>query len=236
VTANNVGTSGSVPNQTGSSAGEGINIAQESTGTTTIDVSNNHVFGIKGGWGINGQVGNGNGTLNMTVTGNTVDTQSTASLDGINLNSGILPGDVSVVCLNATGNTSTSEGTSANPPAGNGLFDAAGLAVIQNTPSAIFRIQGYPGSATDDTAVATFLGTHPAAPNNVLSGPPGAEAAACPPREPMRLPAARGSPPPRARSRRRSVRAGTSRAAARAGSGRPPRARQSATAAPPARR
>jgi hypothetical protein len=167
VIANNIGTSGSSPNQSGSKAGSGINVAQESTGTTTVDVSNNHVYGIKSEWGINGQAGNGNGTLNMTVAGNTVDTQSTASLDGISLNSGILGGDLSTVCLNATGNTSTSEGSLA----GNTSYDTAGLTVIQNTPSAIFQIQGYTGSLTDDTAIATYLGTHPGAPNNVLSGP-----------------------------------------------------------------
>jgi VCBS repeat-containing protein len=165
VTNNTIGNAGTP--FSGSTAAAGVNVRQEGSGTLTADVSNNNVRQIKSSYGIMGDAGNGSGTLNLTLNSNNVDTNQTTSLDGITVNSGTNPGDTATVCVNATNNISASEGTQA----ANGLFDAAGMSVVLNISTTAFKIQGLTGSGADDVNVSSFLGTHPAAPNNTLSGP-----------------------------------------------------------------
>ncbi|MGH2928328.1 MAG: hypothetical protein ACRDL8_09000 [Solirubrobacteraceae bacterium] len=118
---------------------------------------------IASGWGINGQVGDGSGTLNLTLASNVVDTGSPSSLDAISVDSGTTLGDTATVCLSADGDTATTEGTIA----GNGLYDASGLSVIQQEPQADFEIQGLSAGA-DAAAVQSYLAAH-----NTLQGPGG---------------------------------------------------------------
>jgi hypothetical protein len=148
---NTVGTKGTP--DSGSKAGSGINVEKEFGGKMWATISGNSVFDVRSLWGINGSIGNGTGTLNLTITSNTVDMQQNTSQDAININSGTVLSDTSTICLTATGNKSTGAGTIA----GNGVFDASGFAVIQNTPSAHFNLPGYAGGSTDDAAVVSFL-------------------------------------------------------------------------------
>lgn len=148
---------------TGSSGGSGINISQEGTGTITAYVGTNNVQGVAKGWGINGQAGDGSGTLNLTLAFNTIDTGSASSLDAISVDSGTTPVDATTVCLSTKDNAAATEGTAA----GNGLYDASGLSVIQQEPGASFEIQGLPAGA-DAAAVESYLAAH-----NTLAGPGG---------------------------------------------------------------
>lgn len=167
VTGNTVGDPSTA--NSGSLAGWGVIVKQEGGGTLTADVSNNAIRQIENLNGVEGSADTGAGTLNLTMTGNNIDNQQATSQDGIFINAGVLSTDTSTVCLNATGNTSTSEGTASAPPAGNGLFDATGLAVDNNNAATTFRIAGLPaGNATNDTAVASYLAS-----NNTLAGPGG---------------------------------------------------------------
>jgi hypothetical protein len=167
VTGNTVGNPGIA--NSGSLAGWGVIVKQEGGGTLTADVSGNTIRQIGNLNGIEGSADTGAGTLNLTLAANNIDTQQATSQDAIFVNSGVLSTDTSTVCLSATGNTARSEGTASPPPAGNGLFDATGLAVDNNNAGTTFRIAGLPGgSPSDDLAVQGYLASV-----NTLSGPGG---------------------------------------------------------------
>jgi VCBS repeat-containing protein len=155
VTGNTVGNPAAT--DSGSKAGWGIIVKQEGSGTLTADVSNNTVRQIESFNGIDGTTENGNGTLNLTMTGNNIDTSQVTSEDGIFVNSGSLSTDANTVCLDATGNTSQSEGSSNPPPNGNGIFDATGFAVSNSDAGTTFKIQGLGADTTLDSAVQTHL-------------------------------------------------------------------------------
>ena len=163
VTQNTVGNPST--GDSGSLAGWGVIVKQEGSGTLTADVSSNTIRQIENLNGVEGSADTGSGTLNLTMTGNNIDTEQLTSEDGIFVNAGALSGDTSTVCVNATGNTSKSEGTAAAPPNGNGIFDATGFAVQQGF-STTFKIAGL--TDTSDTGVQNYLSA-----NNTLSGPGG---------------------------------------------------------------
>ena len=148
----------------GSTAGDGIEVVATGSSTLTADVSNNTVSQIQNGYGINGSAQEGSATENLTLNTNTVNMIQATSKDGITVNSGVNAGDTATMCVNAVSNHSTAVGV----PPGNGFpgFDSAGMSVIQNTPSSVFKIQGYTGSGTNDTAIQNLLIA-----NNTLAGP-----------------------------------------------------------------
>ncbi|MBS0590492.1 MAG: IPT/TIG domain-containing protein, partial [Proteobacteria bacterium] len=149
--------------KSGSTGGDGIGIDVFGTGKGIVDVSSNTVVQIGVGKGISATASSAGATLQVSLLNNKVNMQQISSQDGMTV------GSAGTVCLNATGNTSAAAGTAA----GTSLYDMTGLSVLQNTTSSVFQIQGYGGSATNDTAVQTYLATNPGAPNNVLSGPAG---------------------------------------------------------------
>jgi hypothetical protein len=169
VTSNAVGNANTA--NSGSLAGWGVIVKQEGSGTLTADVSSNTIRQIENFNGIEGSADDGSGTLNLTMTGNNIDTDQLTSQDGIFVNNAALSTDTSTVCLNATGNTSKSEGTAQPPPNGNGLFDATGFAVSNGVVNATttFKIAGLPAADTNDAGVQTYLASV-----NTLSGPGGA--------------------------------------------------------------
>jgi YVTN family beta-propeller protein len=158
---------------TGSTGGEGIDIYSDGNGgTVTADVSANTISGIQQQFGIlaaaqDGQAGETLApTLNLTLTGNGVNLTSDAAQDGINVSSGA--NAAATVCLDATGNTSQSDGLAADSPTG---IDAAGMSVYQGTDSSVFQIVGGPsangGTGAEDTAVETYLNSV----NTLTAGP-----------------------------------------------------------------
>jgi hypothetical protein len=155
---------GSATADSGSSAGNGIALTSGGSETMTTEVGDDTVKQIKSEDGINAAAEEGSAVLNLTLLGNHVETNQVTSQEGIYVDSGALPSDTSTVCLDAKGNTVTTSGTEA----GNGRFNAAGLAVVQNTPSAHFEIQGLSKSTADTEEVQKFL-EH----ENTLSGPEG---------------------------------------------------------------
>ena len=99
------------------------------------------------------------------MTGNNIHTEQRPPTMASSSTAGALSGDTSTVCVNATGNTSKSQGTAAAPPNGNGTFDATGFAVQQEF-STTFKIAGL--TDTSDTGVQNYLAAH-----DTLSGPGG---------------------------------------------------------------
>ncbi len=159
ITGNTIGSAGTA--DSGSTGGSGISVVQETTGSLAADVSHNTVRQIENEYGIVGSADTGTGTLNLTLNADTVNTDQTTSLDGIFVNSGVNDSDTSTVCMNATSNNATTAGTAA----GNGQYDPSGLTVDQNTPSTVFKIQGFSGNGADPSAVASYLES-----TNTLSG------------------------------------------------------------------
>ena len=152
VTGNTVGNESAA--DSGSLAGWGIIVKQEGSGTLTAEVSDNTVSQIEDFNGIEGDADSGPGTLNLTMTGNDVHTDSTSSDDGLFVNSGALSGDTSTVCLSASANTSNSPGQEAKDNIG---ANATGFAVQQEF-STTFKIAGL--TETSDTGVQNYLAAH----------------------------------------------------------------------------
>jgi hypothetical protein len=149
ITGNVIGQAG-VANS-GSAQGSGINVAHLGGGTSTVAVTGNQVRQYNN-FGINVSAGTasagGNGTLNATVTGNTVTEPGTAAfpMNGINVNVGNSSGDAHAVCASITGNAA----------AGSGAFGGTDIRIRQRFLTTT-RLPGYAGGNADNAAVAAFL-------------------------------------------------------------------------------
>ncbi|HEX8066614.1 MAG TPA: Ig-like domain-containing protein, partial [Thermoleophilaceae bacterium] len=153
----------------GSVEGSGIELTHGGGGTATVSITNNDIrqynnFGVSlvAGVGI-AQSGN----FNVTATGNTIanpgNNPSVTGFQGFALNSGVAAGDSFTSCLNLKGNTLA--GSAVDAPATDIRVRAR-----QNTT---VRLPGYGGSATDTTAVASFLANqNDANPNDPAANPP----------------------------------------------------------------
>lgn len=180
--------SGNVIGQTGvansgSQAGSGLSVSSVGGGTQTIAVANNQIRQYNN-QGLLLQVGDaangGNGTLNATVTGNTVAEPGTVVIakNGIHLNAGTVTGDSHTVCLAMSGNSIV----------GAGSGGAAGTdARLRQRMLTTVLLPGYPGANNDNAAVQLFVqANNPPAPtvlaqNNVAGGAPGyVNGPACP--------------------------------------------------------
>lgn len=175
ISANTVG---STSNETSSAGlGDGIDLNSEgSGGTVTAAITGNQVYGAETGFGISAlaspETGATSGsTLNLAVTGNTIDDASTQTQDGMTFSNGSTLDDP--VCLDVSGNTSTSAGTLA----GNGSYDADGMSVYSNNDFAPVAIVGGPNenlpgagptNLLEDTIVEPSLAS-----DNTFSGPGG---------------------------------------------------------------
>ncbi|HRQ41055.1 MAG TPA: PKD domain-containing protein [Chloroflexota bacterium] len=127
-----------------SATGPGIRIIGNGAGTLTILVNNNNIAQI-GNRGIEIIARDGSNRINATVTNNTVALTDPLSGDGIRADAGAVSTDATTICANFSGNTSTTIG---------GLF---GIRVRQRFAGTTYFLQGYGGSATDMTAVQSFL-------------------------------------------------------------------------------
>jgi YVTN family beta-propeller protein len=175
VTGNTIGNpSLANPATNGSTGGEGIDLYSTGDGgTVTASITNNTITGIAQQFGIlaaalDQATEPSAPTLNLTLTGNAVKLVSDAAQDGINVASG--EAARAVVCLNATGNTSQSDGLAADSPT---QVDADGMSVYQDTSTSVFAIVGGPveneGVSVEDTHVESFLNAR-----NTLAAGPGA--------------------------------------------------------------
>ena len=138
---------------------------KSSGGTLTTSITNNTITGAKQGFGIQGNVEDVDGetsgpTMNATVTGNTIDLESTQAQDGMNFGSGSAH-SAATLCLDSNTNTAFSNGqTSGGAP-----FDAVGESLYQNGTQSTYNIKGLPASVNDgagneDPNVETYENAH----------------------------------------------------------------------------
>lgn len=134
-------------NGSGSLNASGIDVEAHGTGTHTTVISNNQVRQFHND-GILVLVGEGNVTMNATVTGNIVSNPdaSLASLHGLHFNIGTLATDAGLACLDVRNNTLTNA-------ANNGGSD---LRMRQRQLTTV-RLPGYAGGNSDNAAVQAFL-------------------------------------------------------------------------------
>lgn len=166
ITDNTIGNPGTA-NSGAFGGGEAIDVFNEGGWTLEADVSHNTISQIAQSYGIDAEAAAGNlalaPVLDLTLNANTVNMDSSDSLDAMTVASGTKS---SLVCLNATANSSHAAGLAAV----NGQFDADGMSVIQNELGSTFQIQGYGGPADDAGGqVESLLDAGPQS----LSGPGG---------------------------------------------------------------
>jgi Big-like domain-containing protein len=157
---NTVGVSG-VTNS-GSSQGTGISVIHLGGGTSTHAITNNVLRQINGTSGVLLQVGDalasgGNGTYNVTVTGNDIQEAGSTSNSGrnaITLTAGTATGDGHTICADIGG-----AGALANNIVNFNTASAGNDNRIR--PNQRFlttvRMPGYTGANNDNTAVANYL-------------------------------------------------------------------------------
>jgi hypothetical protein len=130
----------------------GISLQSNSSGTVTALLTGNTV---RQSSGVGGMIRvlqrDGNGVLNFTATGNTVDTPGQFATHGIAVQSGAANGDTGTVCADVGG-----AGALANTVAGHEANGGSDLRVFQRFGTTM-RLRGYTGGATDTAAVQTYL-------------------------------------------------------------------------------
>lgn len=149
----------------GSAQGSGIALVTQGGGTHTVAVTGNQIRQYNN-MGLLLQIGEnnlgGNGTLNATVTGNTVAEPGTAltTKNGIHLNAGIVTADSHQVCLAVSGNTIN----------GSGSGGAAGTDFrLRQRMLTTVRLPGYAGANNDNAAVTAFVqAANPVAPTGLV--------------------------------------------------------------------
>lgn len=141
----------------GSTQGSGLSLSSVGAGSHTVAVTNNQIRQYNN-QGVLLQIGDatfgGNGTLNATITGNTVAEPGTtaAAKNGIHLNAGLITGDNPQVCLDLGG-----AGALANSITGSGSGLAAGTDFrLRQRMLTTVRLPGYVGANNDNAAVTVF--------------------------------------------------------------------------------
>ena len=152
----------------GSFAGSGISVITAEQGSSTVAITNNQVRQYNN-FGIIVQAGGlptvGSGSLNATVTGNTISNPGTAifAKNGFQLNSGTVPNDAFQVCLAFGG-----AGALANSLTGTGTDGGTDFRLRQRQSTTV-RLPGYGGANNDDAAVVAFAQAN----NDPVSTPTG---------------------------------------------------------------
>ncbi len=147
---NTIGVSG-IPGS-GSAQGSGLTIFHIGGGTHTTHITNNTIKGVAGNDGIYFQIGDnssgGIGSLQATVTGNSVKQLSGFALHGFDLNCGTTAGDNYFLCLNLSSNDFAGAGIVAN-----GGFDVD----LRQRFLTTVRLPGYMGANNSNSAVNAFV-------------------------------------------------------------------------------
>jgi hypothetical protein len=158
--ANNVLGVNGVPNS-GSEEGSGLKLQTVDQGTVNWTVTNNQIRGYNN-FGVEVLAGGGatpqSGTINTTITGNTIEqpgtTPGTITIpkQGVHFNIGTVVGDTFLACAVITGNTLANSGIDATPPTG---IDAD--IRLRQRQSTTIRLPGYGSGASDTAAVEAFV-------------------------------------------------------------------------------
>ncbi|HEX6750724.1 MAG TPA: Ig-like domain-containing protein [Longimicrobium sp.] len=135
----------------GSAQGSGISVTSIDGGTHTAVITGNQVrqynnFGIEVSAG-NAALG-GSGTVNATITGNTVSNPGTSGfpMNGVMVNAGTNTGDAHLVCAAISGNSIT----------GSGAFGGTDFRLRQRFLTTV-RLPGYAGANNNNAAVVSFV-------------------------------------------------------------------------------
>ncbi|MDO8389316.1 MAG: tandem-95 repeat protein, partial [Actinomycetota bacterium] len=162
---NTIGVSGLA--NSGSKEGDALKLQTAGQGTLSWTVSNNQIFGYNN-YGIEVLAGGGatayGGTINTTITGNTIaqpgNTAGTlaVSKNGIHFNIGTVVGDTYAACAVIGGsgglaNSISTAGLDAVPASGVGDIDFR----FRQRQSTTIRLPGYAGANNDNTAVQGFV-------------------------------------------------------------------------------
>jgi hypothetical protein len=172
VNANTIGVAATA--NSGSLEGDGIQVNQSGGdvgSSTTIAITNNLVrqynnFGIELTSGSSG-ISTETGDISVTVTGNVISNPgSNASISsifqGIQLNTGTVPGQSFQWCANIKGNSMIGSGR-------NGGTDFR----LRQRQSTTVRLPGYAGTAFDTSAITAFMqNQNDANPNSAAAEPP----------------------------------------------------------------
>jgi Bacterial Ig domain len=159
-----------ITGNTTSGGGNGIQIVHVGGGTETTHITSNQIHKM-GTDGILVQIGDStsgsNGTLNATVTGNTVNQQfggfPNAAFD-LNAGTTSSPLDAPTLCLSLGGAGSLKNTFTATT--GGGFSAYVNEVRLRQRFNTTTRLPGYGGATTDDAAVATFEATQ----NTTTSG------------------------------------------------------------------
>jgi CARDB/Bacterial Ig domain/Cadherin domain len=163
----------------GSAEGSTLKLQTAGQGTSTWTVSNNQIRGYNN-FGIEVLAGGGataqSGAINTTITGNTItqpgNTPGTITIpkQGVHFNIGTVPGDTYQACAAITGNNISTSGADSVPS----TIDVD--VRLRQRQSTTIRLPGYSGSATDTTAVQTYVASNSDVGTTVLAqtnAPPG---------------------------------------------------------------
>jgi len=138
----------------GSAQGSGIFINTVGGGSQTTHITGNQIRQYNNN-GIQLQIGDasqgGNGSLNATVTGNTIAQPGTFASNAVFLNVGVLTGDAHQVCFSFGG-----AGAVANSITGSGANGATDFRLRERFATSV-RLPGYAGANNNNAAVVTFV-------------------------------------------------------------------------------
>jgi large repetitive protein len=150
----------------GSVGGDDVAATTQGSATTTLAITNNKLYQYDNPAGIGTINGEGSGTMNLTITGNTIadpvpDTVTcptvggpVGALWGLWLNSGTETGDTSVTCADITNNSMTG---SAPSVADGGITDFELDEISNSTSAGIYDLPGYTGGGEDSNAAVSFI-------------------------------------------------------------------------------
>jgi VCBS repeat-containing protein len=139
------------PSVANSGSGFGIGIYAEGSTTETLAITNNNLFQYQNAAGINLLDREGNPTMNLTITGNTISHPGSFGSWGILGTAGATsgpPADSGTVCLALGANSMT----------GSGQTSQGGADIeLDQSFNANFKLPGYTGGVIDTAAVQTYL-------------------------------------------------------------------------------
>jgi large repetitive protein len=145
VNGNTIGTASTANS---GSKGNDIGIFAEGSGTETLAVTSNNLFQYDNDAGISFLDRQGNPTMNLTITGNTIAHPGSFGSWGLLGQAGAETGDSGTVCAAISGNSMTG---SAQPGQGGADFE------LDQFFNSTIRLPGYTGGSTNTNAVVSFV-------------------------------------------------------------------------------
>jgi VCBS repeat-containing protein len=137
----------------GSSQADDIGVNADGSSTETLAITNNKLYQYENVAGIHALDREGNPTINLTITGNTIADPGQFALSGMYIQAGSTsgpPADSGKICAAISGNSMTGSAPSA---ASGGLADFFLWQKISTT----IELPGYTGADNNDNAVVSFV-------------------------------------------------------------------------------